>query len=94
MFKGPFKFINSVGKPYTYSIGDVVYYQGKFWECLKPTESSPLQDSNSWKFTGNTQNTITENPPVNPFVGQVWTSTNGVSYVWYEDVDGYQWVET
>lgn len=94
MFKGEFKFVNAAGKPYVYSIGDVVFYQGKLWECLKPTEASPLQDPTAWKFTGSTRNTITDNPPIDPHIGQTWTSTNGISYVWYEDGDGYQWVET
>lgn len=94
MFKGEFKFCNSVGKVYTYTIGDIVSYQGKFWECTKPTESSPLQDSTAWKFTGSTQNTISANPPINPFVGQVWISTNGKAYTWFDDGDTNQWVET
>lgn len=94
MFKGEFRVRNSAGTPNTYSPSDIVFYQGKMYECMQATQHTPLQNPQAWKFTGSTVNTLSENAPLNPFHGQQWTSTNGKTYVWFEDPDGSQWVET
>lgn len=94
MFKGAFKTKNSAGQPITYSIGDVVLYQGKLYECRIPTTKTPFQEPLTWSFTGNTEQVQSENPPLKPRSGQVWVSSNGRSYVWFEDSDGSQWIET
>lgn len=94
MIRGEYKVKDSSGNPTTYIIGDEVFYQGKLFKCVIPTHKSPLQKPDSWVFTGVTENTITENPPIKPFKGQMWTSSKGTSYIWFEDTDGSQWVET
>lgn len=94
MFKGEFQVRTAAGKPYIYSPKDIVFYQGKMYECVLATNQSPLQNGQAWKFTGSTVNTVTDNPPLDPYHGQQWTSTNGKTYVWITDSDGSQWVET
>jgi hypothetical protein len=94
MIRGEFKLKNSSGTPNTYLINDIVSYQGKVYRCVIPTHKSPIQKPDSWVFTGVMENTITDNPPVKPSKGQIWTSTSGVSYVWFKDENGSQWVET
>lgn len=38
---------------------------------------------------------IGEEPPAQPAVGSSWyCTTDGRTYVWYKDVDSYQWVES
>ena len=38
---------------------------------------------------------IGEEPPTQPAVGSSWfCTTDGRTYVWYKDVDSYQWVES
>lgn len=94
MFKGEYKYITPTGKKYGYKRGDVVTFQGKVYECLNFTEMSPVQDSDNWKYAGIDKNFISDNPPVSPKEGQIWVSTNGVSYIWYKDPNGFQWIET
>lgn len=94
MFRGQFKAKDSYGNPSIYLKGDVVLHQGKIFECQNTTQNNPLQKPKNWKFTGLTENTISNDPPVNPVTGQIWTSLNGISYVWYQDDNGYQWIET
>ncbi len=94
MFKGSYKPKNDNGKPLTYSKGDVVLHQGKFYECFLQTQKSPLQTPKNWFYVGMTQNTISDMPPVDPKEGQIWVSTDGTSYIWYKDPNGFQWVQT
>lgn len=94
MYKGEFKFRNAAGTPSTYAPNDIVFYQGKMYECVQITHQSPLQNPEAWKFTGSTINTLSEDAPFKPLHGQQWTSKNGITYVWFEDIDGSQWVET
>ena len=46
-------------------------------------------------ITVNTQIvTISENPPIDPFVGDLWwDSSKGDLRVFYQDIDSYQWVD-
>ena len=38
---------------------------------------------------------IGEEPPTQPAVGSSWyCTTDGRTYVWYKDIDSYQWVES
>jgi hypothetical protein len=94
MFKGTFKLKNTNGTPNTYSKGDVVLYQGKMYECLNTTQKTPIQNEKYWKFTGVTQVIESESPPVKPQKGQIWVSSNGISYVWYDDGTSFQWIAT
>jgi hypothetical protein len=94
MFKGEYKYISSTGKKYGYKKGDVVTFQGKVYECLNFTEMTPIQDLNNWKYVGIDKNFISENPPVSPQKGQIWISGAGRSYVWFEDENSSQWIET
>jgi hypothetical protein len=93
MFRGNYKLKNSNGTNINYSNGDVILYQGKVYQCLNSTAKSPLQQPKNWKYTGNTEQFISENPPLNPKLGQIWIK-DGTSYVWYEDKNSSQWVET
>jgi hypothetical protein len=94
MFRGNFKLKNSAGKPVTYSNGDVVIYQGKMYQCRGETQKTPFQQPLNWQFTGSTETVVSVDPPLNPKTGQVWVSNSGRSYVWFDDQDGSQWVET
>jgi hypothetical protein len=94
MIRGEFQLKDSSGNPITYLIGDIVSYQGKVFKCVIPTHKTPLQKPDSWEFTGLMENTISDNPPLKPARGQIWTSSDGTSYVWFQDQDGSQWVQT
>jgi hypothetical protein len=93
MFRGQFKFKTTNGTPYEYNIGDVVIEQGRAYECKKSTTSSPLQDSASWSYTGLIETFKGSRPPVKAIENQIWLSDNGVLYIYYKDVDGFQWVQ-
>ena len=94
MFRGYFQLKNSTGKPITYGNGDVVIYQGKMYQCTTETQKTPFQAPLNWKFTGVTEMVQSNDPPLNPRVGQMWGSSDGKFYVWFEDSDGSQWIET
>jgi len=48
-----------------------------------------------WIFVGGGTQVLDGVPPANPISGQGWyNSATGRSYVWYEDPDSSQWVET
>jgi hypothetical protein len=94
MFRGKFQTKDVNGKPFNYIKGDVVTHQGKLYQCSQQTEKSPIQTPKNWFFVGITENTISENPPINPKEGQVWTSSDGISYVWFTDINGSQWIAT
>lgn len=94
MYRGQYKSTAPNGLPYYYVAGDTVLYQGRLYEAINPTQMSPIQSPLSWKFIGATENFIAENPPLFPVNGQVWISTAGRSYVWFNDPNGSQWIET
>jgi hypothetical protein len=94
MFRGNYKPKNDVGQPILYSRNDVVVYQGKVYECVDTTIDSPLQNLSKWKITATSQPVISDNPPLKPIENQIWISTSGRQYVYYKDVNGYQWIET
>jgi hypothetical protein len=92
MFKGNFQLKNASGKPITYSNGDVVIYQGKMYQCTAETQKTPFQAPLNWKFTGSIEMVQSVDPPLNAEIGQIWGSSDGNFYVWYGDVDGFQWI--
>jgi hypothetical protein len=92
MFRGYFQLKNSSGKSITYSNGDVVIYQGKMYQCTSETQKTPFQAPLNWKFTGSTEMVQSVDPPLNAEIGQIWGSSDGNFYVWYGDVDGFQWI--
>lgn len=94
MFKGPFKNKNTYGKPLTYLKGDIVSYQGKIYECVTETQKSPLQVPDRWSYTDVTTNFISSVPPLKPKSGQKWISGSGIEYVWFEDDNSSQWIQT
>jgi hypothetical protein len=94
MFKGNFKLKNSYGKPITYNRGDIVIYQGKLYECKLITQKTPFQQPLNWSFTGCTELIQSSDPPLNPKVGQMWSDLDGNMYIWYQDNDGFQWIQT
>jgi hypothetical protein len=64
------------------------------YQCTTETQKTPFQAPLSWKFTGVTEMVQSNDPPLNPKVGQMWGSSDGKFYVWFEDPDGSQWIET
>ena len=93
MYRGTFKYKNPNGSTVTYNVNDVVMYQGRQYLCLESTQSSPLQTPDNWKYTGISENFMSDTPPINPKENQTWISTSGRSYIWYKDENGFQWVE-
>ena len=93
MFKGYFQFKNPSGSPYTYSIGDVVLFQGKLYECLNVTQRSPLQSPTSWKLTQTTEPYQGQTPPLLPEENQFWLDGNDVLYIRKETGTGFVWQE-
>jgi hypothetical protein len=94
MFRGEFEFKTISGKPQNYFPGEIISFQGKHYQCIRTTTLSPLQNSKYWKYAGNTEVYYSENPPINPIVGQLWVSGAGIKYVWQKDGDSSQWIET
>lgn len=94
MFRGKYQAKTSNGSPIYYAKGDLVVYQGKVYECLSNTEQSPLQKPDSWKYSYTTEPHQSDNPPLNPKENQIWVSGNGRTFIYYKDVDGFQWIET
>ena len=91
MFKGNFRFKNASGTPYTYSIGDVVIYQGKVYECLKVTQQSPFQSPNSWRLTQLTEPYQDPEAPLQPEENQFWFDENDVLYIRQLTDTGFVW---
>jgi hypothetical protein len=94
MFRGEFKFKTYNGKNQYYFPGEIVFYQGKLYECLKTTTNSPEQSKLFWKYSGNTEIFYGSNPPINPVEGQEWVTPSGSKYIWYNDGNSFQWIET
>ena len=93
MFKGKFKFRNASGTPYTYTIGDVVIFQGKIYECVQTTQQSPFQSSDNWKLTDLTENYQGVSPPLKAIETQMWLSDDAVQYLYLQDENSGQWVQ-
>ena len=93
MFKGLFKLKDVNGQSLQYMKGDSVIYQGRIYQCSLQTKKSPLQAPDNWKYTGSTETFLSENPPLNPQKGQIWISSSAKEYIWYEDQNGFQWIE-
>jgi len=93
MFKGKFKFRNASGTPYTYTIGDVVIFQGKIYECVQTTQQSPFQSSDNWKLTDLTENYQAGSPPLKAIETQMWLSDDAVQYLYLQDENSGQWVQ-
>lgn len=93
MYRGIFKYKNTSGVPITYNTNDVILYQGRQYVCLESTQQSPLQNPDSWEYTGMSETYFSDNPPVNPKENQIWLGSSGRSYIWLKDANGFQWVE-
>jgi hypothetical protein len=94
MFRGKYKTKNQYGQPIFYQKGDAVLDQGKVYSCLVSTNFSPLQQPTSWKITDISNPYGGANSPINPIENQIWISDSGISYIYYKDSNGYQWIET
>ena len=92
MYKGNYKSTDTKGNRSIYLIGDTVFFQGQIYEAVANTSLSPLQARNVWKSTGSYRPFVSDNPPINPIVGQQWIK-DGILYTYYLDEDGYSWVE-
>jgi hypothetical protein len=93
MFRGKYKSVDSLGSPILYSKGDGILYQGKIYNCLNTTTSSPTQSPENWNVTGISNLYASEEAPIKPIENQMWVSPAGRQYVYYKDADGYQWIE-
>lgn len=92
MYKGNYKPTDSNGNRSVYLIGEKVFFEGNVYEATTNTSLSPSQFPNNWKLTGATKPFINDRPPFNPVVGQQWIK-DGRMYTYYQDIDGYSWVE-
>jgi hypothetical protein len=94
VFKGQYKRKFSDGLLNTYTPGDTILFQGKLYKSRGPTFLSPVEAPDKWQFQGVEQDVfISENPPLNPSVGQIWANSSGQFYSYYYDGNSYQWVE-
>lgn len=91
MFKGKFKFKSPSGTPYTYSIGDVVIFEGKVYECLFVTQRSPFQSPENWKQTHLTEPYQSAEPPVLPEENQFWFDETNLLYIRGKTTNGFEW---
>ena len=91
MFRGEFKKLNYKGIPNEYTVGDTVLFEGNIYQNVIPTKKSPYESSNSWKYFGSGNLYSSENPPINPKIGQIWEK-NGVLYTYYYDGNNFSWV--
>ena len=94
MFRGNYKFKTANGAPVYYDKGDIIINQGKVYECTLKTNQSPRQSPSKWNITGLTEPYQGENPPVNPIENQLWVSSSGITYIWFKDSNGFQWIQT
>lgn len=94
MFRGRYTARKADGAPMWYERGDTVAYAGKFYDCSARTSRSPLEDLESWRFTGNCTDLQSATPPPDPVEGQGWVDDQGRRYEWVWDGDSYQWVQT
>jgi len=92
MFKGEYKKISFDGTPFTYQKGDSILFQGKIYKALNYTNLSPIEQNDNWQFQGISEIYASDNPPLEPKVGQIW-STNGKYYSYYYDGNNYSWVQ-
>jgi len=92
MYKGNYKPTDNNGNRSVYLIGEKVFFQGHIYEAVLNTSFSPIQAPKSWKITGTTIPFISNIPPFNPIVGQQWIK-DGIIYTYYQDPNGYSWVE-
>jgi hypothetical protein len=92
MYKGNYKSTDQNGNRSIYLIGEKVFFQGQIYEAISNTSFSPTQSPSAWKITGTFRPFISESAPLNPIVGQQWIK-GGVIYTYYQDADGYSWVE-
>ena len=92
MFKGQFKSINATGFPVTYGKNDKVLYQGKLYQAIESTQSSPLSAPQSWSYVSLSNPYHGSVPPIDPKENQIWISDSGISYIYYFDGNTYQWI--
>lgn len=71
---------------------DSVLFHGKIYEAKMSTYLSPIEKPLAWEFKGTSEIYTSPNAPLNPVVGQIW-STNGRFYTYYYDGNNYSWVE-
>ena len=92
MFKGTYKKKLGDGSYNVYSPTDTVLFHGKIYETKQSTYLSPIEKASAWEYRGLSEIYISDNPPLDPKVGQIW-STNGKFYTYYYDGNNYTWVE-
>ena len=94
MFRGKYKYRNSSGFDLIYSKDDVVLYQGKVYQSVKTTQQSPLQAPQDWKYVSLSEPYKGSVPPINPKENQIWVSDSAITYIYFYDGNGYQWIAT
>lgn len=92
MFRGEYKNKNFDGSPLFYKRGDSILFHGKIYEAKDLTVSSPIENSDIWLYKGLSEIYYSDNPPLNPKVGQVWLK-EGKYYSYFYDGNNYSWVE-
>lgn len=92
MFRGKYKKRLGSGVPNTYGPKDTVLFQGNLYEAKQSTSFSPVEKPDYWEYKGVSEIYISDNPPFDPQIGQVW-STSGKFYTYFYDGNNYAWVE-
>jgi hypothetical protein len=92
MYKGVYSEKNFTGLKNEYQFGDIISFEGNLYKAEKYTTLSPFKDKLSWKYIGESILFSSNEPPINPVVGQQW-ERNGVIYTYFFDGDNYSWVE-
>jgi hypothetical protein len=92
VFRGTYRKKLGNGTFNVYSALDTVLFQGNLYEAKKPTYLSPIENQSAWEYKGLSEIYNSANPPLDPQVGQIWT-TNGKFYTYFYDGNNYAWVE-
>lgn len=92
MFRGTYRKKLGDGTYNTYSPLDTILFHGKLYEAKTSTYHSPVEKPSYWEYKGLSEIYTSDNPPLEPKVGQIW-ATNGRFYNYYYDGNNYAWVE-
>lgn len=98
-FRGKFKQYDVDGKPYLYTIGDTVEFNGKKYVAVKPTSVKVpgTQEANPyWKETGGNYSFFIQEPPTpkNANVGDRWyVPSTAIMYTYVQEESNRFWVE-
>lgn len=92
-----YKQYDSRGYAIVYYPGDVVFFEGKNYQCnIVHKNQQPDINSTYWKqISGSLDNFYySDTEPLSANIGDRWVdSSTGKMYTYIEDVNGFHWVE-